>query len=272
MGDADIIGKESAAADGVVQIATGGFLVQALETVNEATSTTNAVLDALAGTAKPYIYTAGTGGWLDTGLAFPDRVVTEADPATPPHFYVHLHEILTKAVNSDDVWTIVAAPGQLYGRSGGYIGPIARMFNDVRKHGVVHAVNYDNAVTFVHVDDLADLYALVLQTPSASGLYFAATDTVPALEVARAVSVAAGLDGEVEMVDHLTMRALNGRANELDFFANCRASSQRAINELGWHPHRPGVIEELTSLPKPLDLHSVYPEPKRQAAAARATF
>jgi nucleoside-diphosphate-sugar epimerase len=272
MGDADTIGKESAAADGVVQIATGGFLVQALESVSEAASTTDAVLDALAGTGKPYIYTAGTGGWLDTGLAFPDRVVTEADPPTPPHFYVHLGEIITKIVNSEDVWTIVPAPGQLYGRSGGYIGPIARLFNGLRKHGVVHAVNYDNAVTFVHVDDLADLYALVLQNPSASGLYFAATDTVPALEVARAVSVAAGLEGELEMVDHLTMRAHNGRANELDFFCNCRASSERAINELSWRPHRPGVVEELTSLPKPLDLNSVYPERKRQAAAARVSF
>jgi len=74
------------------------------------------------------------------------------------------------------------------------------------------------------------------------------------------------------MVDHLTMRALNGRANELDFFCNCRASSARAINELGWRPHRPGVVEELASLPKPLDLNSVYPEPKRQAAAARVSF
>jgi nucleoside-diphosphate-sugar epimerase len=272
MGDVDIIGAEAAGADGVVQIATGGFLVQALETVSEAIATTDAVLDALKGAGKPYIYTAGTGAWLDTGLAFPERVVSEADPPTPPHFYVHLIEILTKILHSEDVWTIVPAPGQLYGRGGGYIGPIARMFNDVRKHGVVHAVGYDNAITFVHVDDLADLYALLLGTPSASGLYFAATDTVPAVEVARAVSVAAGSGGELEMVDHLTMRALNGRANELDFFVNCRASSDRAINELGWRPHRPGVVEELTSLPKPLDLHSVYPEPKRHAAAARVTF
>jgi nucleoside-diphosphate-sugar epimerase len=272
MGDVDVIGKEATAADGVVQIATGGFLVQALETVSEALATTDAVLAALAGTGKPYLYTAGTGAWLDTGLAFPERVVSEADPPTPPHFYAHFNEIITKLLNSEDVWTIVPTPGQLYGRGGGYIGPIARMFNDIRKHGVVHAVNHDNAMTFVHVDDLADLYALILGTPSASGLYFAATDTVHALDVARAVSVAAGLGGELQMVDHLTMRTLNGRANELDFFANCRASSDRAINELGWRPHRPGVVQELTSLPRPLDLQSVYPEPKRQAAAARVTF
>lgn len=146
------------------------------------------------------------------------------------------------------------------------------MFNGLRKHGVVYAVNYDNAVTFVHVDDLADLYALVLQNHSVRGLYFAATDTVPVLQVAKAVSAAAGLDGELEMVDYVTMRALNGGFNELDFFGNVRASSAKAQDELGWRPHRPGVIEDLAGLPKPLDLNSVYPEPKRQAAAARVPF
>jgi len=32
------------------------------------------------------------------------------------------------------------------------------------------------------------------------------------------------------------------------------------------------VIDDLASLPKPLDLQSVYPEPKRQAAASRVSF
>jgi nucleoside-diphosphate-sugar epimerase len=272
MGDVDVIRAASQSADGVVQIATGGFLVQALEAVSEAVSTTDTILEALAGTDKPYIYTGGTGAWIDTGIAFPQRVITEADPPTPPHFYKHLQEIGDKILSASGVRTIILAPGQLYGRGGGYIGPVARVFNDVRKHRVVHAVNYDNAVTFVHVDDLADLYALVLQKPSVRGLYIAATDTVPAVEVARAVSVAAGLGGELEMVDYLTMRALNGRANELDFFCNVRASSAKAQQELGWRPHRPGLVEELASLPKPLDLLSVYPEPKRHAAAARVSF
>jgi nucleoside-diphosphate-sugar epimerase len=272
LGDVDVLRRECATADGVVQIATGGFLIQALDSVTEATSTTDTILASLAGTEKPYIYTGGTGGWMDTGFAVPARIVTEADPPTPPYFYKHLYEISDKMLASVDVRTIVLAPAQLYGRRGGYIGPIARLFNGVRTHGVVYAVNHDNAFTYVHVDDLADLYALVLRTHSARGLYFATTDTVPTLEVARAVSAAAGLGGEVKLVDHLTMRALNGRANELDFFCNCRASSAKAQEELGWRPRGPRVVDDLAGLPKPLDLQSVYPEPKRQAAAVRAVF
>lgn len=84
MGDGEITGAEGAAADGVVQIATGGFLSQALETVSETVVTTDAILAALTGTRKPYVATGGTGAWMDTGLVNPERVVTEADPMTPP--------------------------------------------------------------------------------------------------------------------------------------------------------------------------------------------
>jgi nucleoside-diphosphate-sugar epimerase len=171
------------------------------------------------------------------------------------------------------VRSIVLTPGQVYGHAGGYIGPIARLFNGVRNHGVVYAVAPGtNACTYVHVDDLADLYALALRRTDTRGTFIAATDTVSQIDVARAVSRAAGLGGEVEFVDYPTMRELNGRANELDFWCNCRASSQKARDVLGWQPHRPGVIAELASLPRPLDLNTVYPEPKRQLAAAQVNF
>ncbi|MGW6280312.1 NAD-dependent epimerase/dehydratase family protein, partial [Kribbella sp. NPDC055071] len=272
LGDVEIITEGAKAADGVVQLTGGGFLTQALETVPQAVATTDAILDALAGTDKPYVFNGGTGIWLDTGIMVPDRVVTEADPISPPYFYSHFGDIQRKITAVTDVRTILIAPGQVYGRGGGYIGPVARMFERVRKHGVVHAVMNDNASTFVHVDDLADLYAIALRTPNLHGLYIAATETVSAIDVAKAVSAAAGLGGELELVDFPTMRKINGRAGELDFWSNCRASSDKAINELGWQPHRPGIVTELASLPKPLDLHSVYPEPKRQAAAARVPF
>jgi nucleoside-diphosphate-sugar epimerase len=99
-----------------------------------------------------------------------------------------------------------------------------------------------------------------------------AADGVVQMDVAKAVSAAAGLGGDVELVDYHTMRKLNGRPSELDFWLNCRASSDKARNELGWQPNRPGVLAELASLPKPLDLQTVYPEPKRQAAAALVKF
>ena len=113
MGDRDVLGEHATKADGVVQIATGGFLVQALETVNEAVGTVKTLLAALAATDKPYVLTGGTGAYLDTGIAFPERVVTEADPISPPHFYSPLGDILRKVAATENVRTIVPALGQV---------------------------------------------------------------------------------------------------------------------------------------------------------------
>jgi nucleoside-diphosphate-sugar epimerase len=273
LGDFDVLAEQARKADGVVQIATGGFLVQALESVNETVGASDVLMEALVGTEKPYVLTGGTGAYIDTGIAFPERVVTEADPISPPHFYAHLGDILRKVAATDAVRSIVLMPGQVYGRGGGYIGPIARLFNGVRKHGVVYAVGPGtNGTTFVHVDDLADLFAFALRATDTRGSFIAATDTVTAIDIARAVSRAAGLGGEVKFVDYPRMRELNGRANELDFWVNCRASSQKARDVLGWQPHRLGVIAELASLPQPLDLNTVYPGPRRHAAAALVNF
>ncbi|WP_181782331.1 NAD-dependent epimerase/dehydratase family protein [Pseudonocardia pini] len=269
LGDAEVLAEAAKAADGVVQISTGGFLTQALETIDATVRTTDVLLDALDGTDKPYVLTSGTGLWMDTGIAIPSRTVTEDDPISPAYFYAHLGTIHRRVTEQDRVRAIVIAPGQVYGRDGGYIGPIARTFGGVRRHGVVHAVSTsDNAFTYVHVDDLADLYALVLRDPATQGLFLGAVDTVPTLEMAEAVSVAAGLGGAVECVDYPRMRALNGRAGELDFWANVRASGAKAMRELGWEPSRPGVVEEITSLPRPLELEAYYPGPRRKAAAS----
>jgi uncharacterized protein YbjT (DUF2867 family) len=64
LGDADILRKECAQADGVVQIATGGFLIQALESVSEAEATTDVVLDALSGTGRISTRAAPELGWI----------------------------------------------------------------------------------------------------------------------------------------------------------------------------------------------------------------
>src|ERR1700741_2666914 len=66
LADVDVLRTESIAADGVVQIATGGFLTQALETVSEAALSADTILQALAGTEKAYGAPGGTRGRLGT--------------------------------------------------------------------------------------------------------------------------------------------------------------------------------------------------------------
>lgn len=260
LGDLDVLGKAARAADGVAQISTGGNLGNAAKSAAVALSTTDTLLQAIAGTDKPYIYTCGTGLWSDTGTIDPERVVTEDDPETVPYFYTHIGEIYRRMLAAaEHSRAIVIHPAMVYGRQGGPIGPITRLFDGVRKYGVVYVAREDNAYTYVHVDDLADLYVRALENPNARGSYFAAADdTVTTFDVAKAVSVAVGQGGEVVAVDHVTLRRLNGRAAEMDFWLNCRASGAKARRELSWEPAHLSVVEDLSSL-RTVDAATVYP-------------
>lgn len=261
LGDIEVLGEATRAADGIVQISTGGNLGNAAKNAEAALSSTDTLLKAIAGTDKPYIYTCGTGLWSDTGTIDPERVVTEDDPETVPYFYTHIGEIYRRMLAAaEHSRAIVIHPAMVYGRTGGPIGPITRMFDGVRKHGVVFVAPEDNAYTYVHVDDLADLYVRVLENSNARGSYFAAADdTVTTVDVAKAVSVAVGQSGDVVAVDHVALRRLNGRASEMDFWLNCRASGNKARAELGWTPVHPSVVADLCALPQPLDPNLVYP-------------
>ncbi|MFD8431310.1 NAD-dependent epimerase/dehydratase family protein [Streptomyces coelicoflavus] len=273
LGDVDVIAEQARATDGTVVVSTGGFILQALLNQEPLLTTTDALIEALSGTGKPLVMTWGIAMWMDTGWIFPDRVVTEEDPASWAYFYAHFAEAQRRLhAAGDDLRYIGIVPGGVYGRGGGYIGGITRFFDCIRKHGKMYAVAPgDNAASHVHVDDLAQLYARALRSPDTRGYFIASSEIVTTMDVAKAVSEAAGLGGEVELVDHRALRELCGRFMEWDFWSNLRGSGQKAMDELGWRPTHRSVVEELRSLPRPLDLSSVYPAPSRRKAAVAAS-
>ncbi|WP_166982171.1 NAD-dependent epimerase/dehydratase family protein [Paramicrobacterium fandaimingii] len=264
MDDAGVIAEQSELADGVVQMWLGGALTNALTTGESTVRTSQVILDTLRGSNKLYLWTSGVGVWLDTGLLDPDREVTEKDPISPPYFYEHLGRIMKMMLGEQEVRTAIIAPGQVYGHRGGCAGPTVRLFDSFREHGAIYGIEgTGNAISHVHVEDLADLYSLVVSEPKARGVYFGVSDTVPHMDLAVGISNAVGLDGNVEIVNPGSIRELNGRFAELDWIWNLRASSERARKELGWRPSRPGILEEMANLPQPLDLTKVYPSRRR---------
>lgn len=265
LADLDAIRAGAEGADAIIQIASGGFLLGALDAANEALRANEVLLEVVREGDKKMIYTSGTGLWGDTGIMDPERVVTEVDPPAPPYFYAHLFEIYRSlmAAAEEGQRVIVIVPAQVYGEAGGPIGPVTRRFESARRFGKVYAVEPGtNAFTLVHVADLADLYALALSSESASGSYIAGVETRTIMEIAKGVSEAAGFGGEVATVSGTELRELIDPAAVLDFAWNMKASGQKAISELGWAPHRPGVLEALAALPQPLDLTTVYPGPR----------
>jgi len=204
----------------------------------------DAILDALAGTNKPFIYTSGIWVNGDTG----GIIVDETTPTEPIELVAWRKLVEDRVLEAAKrgVRSIVIRPAIVYGRGGG----IPAGFRDsARKEGAARFVGTgENRWPMVHIDDLADLYLLALERAPAGTLLLAASGPAhPVKELAAAASRGAGGGGNTAEWAIEDAREELGGAYADALTLDQQASSRRAQELLGWRPHRPGPIEDLES-------------------------
>jgi nucleoside-diphosphate-sugar epimerase len=204
-------------------------------------SAVEAILDALQGTNKPFIYTSGIWVYGSTG----DRVATEETPLNPSPLVAWRppNERLALEGAQRGVRSVVIRPGIVYGREGGIIGG---MIEEAREKGFVRFVGTgENRWPQVNVDDLADLYVLALEAAPAGTLLNAASNgSVRVRDVAEAASRAGGAGGSVESWP------LEDARKRLGVYADAlvldqQVSGKRAEELLGWKPKALPLPEDL---------------------------
>ncbi|MCY3636128.1 MAG: NAD-dependent epimerase/dehydratase family protein [bacterium] len=243
--DLDSIEQGVAAAEGVVHAAMSIPDYNRLDLVfAKERAVVEAMLSALAGTGQPFVYTSGAAVYEDTG----DKVVDETDPADARGdvaLRAALEQDVLKAAEHD-VRSIVIRPGMVYGNGGsGIMHVLAGL---VRQFGGACTVgDGSNAWSAIHVEDLADLYLGALEQGPAGSLFNAGTeDFVTMRDIASAIARTLDLEGPVTAWPVEEARgALGPMADALT--TNKRMSSARARTALDWHPHHPGLIEEIES-------------------------
>lgn len=232
--DPPVIGRAAAMADGVISLAT------AYDPAVDGPAV-DAILDALAGSGKPFLYTSGIYSQGDTGGA----VVDETTPVRPaPHaawrtpIEHRVRQAAQRGVRSVDI-----RPGTAYGRGGGIP---AGFSESARTDGAARFVGTgENRWPMVHVDDLADLYLLALERAPAGILLLAVSGPAYRVkELAAAASRGAGRDGRIASWPLDQARAALGSYADA-LVLDQQASGRRAQELLGWQPHRAGPIEEL---------------------------
>jgi nucleoside-diphosphate-sugar epimerase len=237
LADAQLIGAHAAKADGVIHVAVTGDERQAEVDV----AATTAMLDALAGSGSPYVHTSG--GWVlgNTGTKPADEdapiAVAEAIAWRPPL------ERTVRAAAERDVRSVVIRPAIMFGRGRGLP---AMYVSWAEQQGIGRCVgDGENRWSFVHAEDLAELYRLALEhAPAGTLLNGASGETLVQSELARAADRAAGGKGNFEPWP------LNEARQELGVLADALALDQnisggRARELLGWSPTRFGVAEEV---------------------------
>jgi len=232
--DPKSVGSAAHSADGVISLAT---------TYNPAVDgpAVDAILDTLAGSDKPFVYTSGIWSHGDTG----DVVVDETTPPKPAALVEWRQAVENRVLEGAKrgIRTVVIRPAIVYGRAGGIP---AGFVDSARKEGAARYVGTgENRWPFVHVDDLADLYLLALErAPAGSLLLGVSGPSHPVREVAAAASRGAGAGGRTAAWPlEEARKTLGAYADAL--VLDQQASGRRAQDTLGWRPRRPDVLEDI---------------------------
>jgi nucleoside-diphosphate-sugar epimerase len=200
-----------------------------------------AILGALGEFNRPFVYTSGCWVLGNTG----DRVADEDSPLNPTPLIAWRPgvEQMVLAAAKNGVQSVVLRPAMVYGHGGGLT---ASFVESARQQGAARLVgDGGNRWTFVHADDVADLYVRALGAAAGTVWFGAHGPAVRVREVAETASRAAGAGGKVESVPLEEARKTMGP------FADALAldqqiSGERAQRLLGWRPSAPSVLEDLT--------------------------
>jgi nucleoside-diphosphate-sugar epimerase len=232
LADADVLARGARDADATIHAGATGAADQA----EVDTAAVHALLDALAESGKPFVYTSGVWVLGPTG----DAVADEDAPTNAAAIVAWRAEMERTVLDAAarGIRSVVLRPGVVYGRGGGTPGGFV---SSGRKKGVVRYVgDGSQRWPMVHVDDLADLYVLALAAPARTVLN-AAGPSLPARAVTEAAARAAGARAESWPLEDARAR-LGVYADALALDQQVSAERARA---LGWRPSRPSVVEEL---------------------------
>ncbi len=108
----------------------------------------------------------------------------------------------------------------------------------------------DNLWSFVHVDDLADLFTLALDRAAGSQLFHAgAQSALRTRDIAAALSRGAGWEGRTIELPLAELRPLFPVAALADYWSqNGQSSREKAERLLGWRPRHLDMLGEIAGL------------------------
>ncbi|MET0254818.1 MAG: NAD-dependent epimerase/dehydratase family protein [Luteibacter sp.] len=196
----------------------------------------SALLDALAGSRKTFIFISGTGVFLQrTGGAWSPDSYAEDEPFPVEPLATRRVEVetLVREAASRGVRSIVIRPPLLWGPDDH--GHVAMTYRSVAVTGAACYVGSGLATySHLHVDDLAVLVALADERGGAGALYHGVAGEVPNRWIAEAVAHDMGC-----ATRSLSMKEaveVWGEFGALIMSASSRSRSHRTSRELGWAP------------------------------------
>lgn len=228
-GDGARIAEAMDAAEGVVHLASDPDDAEGFDR-----RVAQAAVDALAGSGRPYVHTGGA--WVYG----PGDSIEETDPVDPPELTAWRMPIVGLLEQADLPLTVVH-PGIVYGHGKGIpsIATDGPRTDDGRR---VTVGSGEQHWTTIHVDDLAALYAAVLEAGSGFDSVLGVSGVSP--RVLDLTAAAAGAEGVATEEPDATRARLGGPFADA-VLMDQQATGDKARGIGGWRPTRPTLLEEL---------------------------
>ncbi|HVT68348.1 MAG TPA: NAD-dependent epimerase/dehydratase family protein [Trebonia sp.] len=232
--DLDTLRAAAAAADGAIHLAQD----RAPETAAIDAAAAEAIQEGVG--AGPYVHTGGAWVYGNT-----DGLVDEDAPQSAPPITAwraaNEKRVLDHAATGGR--PVLLMPGVVYGHGGGLIEQFFTA--PARERHAVRVIGTGaNHWGLVHVDDIAELYALALGAPAGSVYAGVTTSDYTLAQVAEAAGRAAGCPGRIEPVTIDQARKVMGPIADA-FALDQQISSARARTQLGWNPPSRNVLAEI---------------------------
>lgn len=287
---------KSSAPEAIISTASVGSLGGDARTFASDRDAVIAMRDALGTSGKALIFTSGSavigsfnGGYgtetvydEDTILPLSDRAVIPASVSVHPMIAAGLRQAMNARVETEQVVLqakglrgIVIRPGLVYGGGGSFDVPALIRLSRHYGRGV-HLGPGATAHSYVHIDDLAQIFCLAVENASAGAVLHAVTGDVTQKELASAVSRLLGAGSHtmsLSMTEMLRLgaadriglvltariprrwaNAVQGRITASDNIGpgislslDKRLSSLKTRRLLAWEPTRSDIIDDIES-------------------------
>jgi nucleoside-diphosphate-sugar epimerase len=246
--DPEILTKAAQAADAVIHAASAdhsGCVVT--------------LVTALERSGKLLIHTTGSAIVADHA----DGEYASAVPLTEDDYFdpvpyrrprVDMNRYVRQAAIEKGVRSVVICPPMIYGPGRGLqhdSDQIPKLIALSRQVGAgVYFGKGLNRYSNVHIDDLVDLYLLVMEKAPGGSFFFAENGNNSFKEVAEMISAALGFGGRTVSLPVEDVILQHGEAGRLGVSSNSLVSAANA-RRLGWSPKAPALADYLESLRRP---------------------
>lgn len=247
--NAEVLTKAAREADAVIHAADADH-----------TASVVILITALERTGKLFIHTSGTSIVADYAdgeyaASIPLSEDSYFDPVPFRRPRVDMNRYVREAAINKGIRSIVICPSMIYGRGRGLhpdSDQIPQLVEASKKAGAgIYLGKGLNVYSNVHIDDLVDLYLLVMERAAGGSFFYAENGVNSFKEIAEMISHSLGFEGKTFSMSVAEVTRNHGEAARLGAASNSFVRAENA-RRLGWNPQAPSLARyfEQVSLPQ----------------------